>query len=132
MMFEKINIKELQNIIKSLFEKYNTKLTYLYKVKIFDNKMNVEGIGYKINRKFNEILRSTGFEVYEFFRNCISPDSRDIKSVKSCVIEKGDIEVFAYIYEIKTILFKKLYRIVYEIWRNECCLQILVHDFGII
>ena len=94
--------------------------------------MIIEGIGYKIDKRFNEVTKSTGFEVFEIIRGCIFPDTRDIKSVKSCTINMNDIEIYAYIYEIKTILFKKLYRIVYEIWKNENCLLILVHDFGII
>ena len=131
-MFEQINVNELQNIVKSLFNNYTTKLTYLYEIKLSNYKIIIEGIGYKINRKFNEITKSTSFEVFEIIRGCIFPDTRDRISTKSCVINMNDIEIYAYIYEIKTILFKKLYRIVYEIWKNESCLLILVHDFGII
>ena len=131
-MSEKVSVNELQNIVKSLFNNYTTKLTYLYKSKLLNDKVEIEGFGYKVDKRFNEVTKSTGFEVFEIIRDCIFPDTRDRISTKSCVINMNGIEIYAYIYEIKTILFKKLYRIVYEIWRNECCLQILVHDFGII
>ena len=131
-MYEKVSVNDLKKLVKSLYSNYTTKLTYLYKIKLFDYEMKIEGFGYKIDKRFNEVEKSTGFEVYEFFRNCIFPDSRDIKSIKSCVIKKGDIEIFAYIYELRTNLFSKLYRVVYEVWRNESCLITLVHDFGII
>lgn len=131
-MSEKVSVNELQNIVKSLFNNYTTKLTYLFRPNLSDYEMKIEGFGYKVDKRFNEVTKSTSFEVFEIIRGCIFPDTRDRISTKSCVINMNDIEIYAYIYEIKTILFKKLYRIVYEIWKNESCLLILVHDFGII
>ena len=130
-MSEKVGIQELQNVIKSLYSNYITKLTYLYISKLLNNKVEIEGIGYKIDKRFNEVVKATGFETFEIFRDCIFPDSKDIKSIKISIIEKGDIKIFTYIYELKTMIFNKLYRVVYEVWKNENCVLLLVHDFGI-
>ena len=117
----------LKSFIKKLFSDYDVKLTYIYSINLSD-KLKIEAFGIEFDRKSNEVMEVSSYDVYFNLINNLVPDSKDVKLHRRITIKNNFIDIFVDVYEIETKVFSRLVHVVFEVWTSDK-IVVVSHDF---